>query len=166
VALDAGGDPNVEISQTENGGSATVDGFEIIYQQPFTFLPGFFSNFGFTGNYTHVDSDEINGFSPDAWNATVWYENERLSARLSAAYRDAYQTRAPNGSGREERGYDATTNLDLAIAYQLTDSFELTLEAINLTDEYENQIFDAGNLVNVYHHFGTEYIFGVRWTPY
>jgi outer membrane receptor protein involved in Fe transport len=113
-----------------------------------------------------VNSDEILGFSEDAWNATVWYEDDRLSARLSAAYRDPYRTVAPNDSGRDERGYDSTMNLDLALAYQLTDNFEILFEAINLTDEYELQVFDSGDLVNVYHHFGTEYIFGVRWTPY
>lgn len=166
VALDAGQDPDIELSQTTNGGSASLDGFEFVYQQSFGFLPSFLANTGFTGNYTHVDSDEILGFSEDAWNATVWYEDDRLSARLSAAYRDPYRTVAPNASGRDERGYDSTMNVDLALAYQLTDSFELMFEAINLTDEYEQQVFDAGDLVNVYHHFGTEYIFGVRWTPY
>lgn len=166
VALDAGQDPDIELSQTINGGSASLDGFEFVYQQSFSALPSFLANTGFTGNYTHVNSDDILGFSEDAWNATVWYEDERLSARLSAAYRDPYRTVAPNDGGRDERGYDSTMNLDLALAYQLTDSFELLFEAINLTDEYEQQVFDAGDLVNVYHHFGTEYIFGVRWTPY
>lgn len=163
--LSAGGDPNIEISQVQNGGSASVDGFEVIYQQPFTFLPGFWSGFGFTGNFTHVNSGQINGFSEDAYNATLWYENERLSARVSTAYRDAYVTRDPNSAGRDERGVDETLNVDLALSYILNDSIELTFEAINLTDEFENQIFDAADLVNVYHHFGTEYIIGVRWTP-
>jgi TonB-dependent receptor len=163
--LSAGGDPEIEISQVQNGGSASVDGFEIIYQQPFSFLPGFWSDFGFTGNFTHVNSDEIIGFSEDAYNATFWYENERLSARVSTAYRDAYLTRSPNSAGRDERGYDETLNVDLAASYILNDNIELTFEAINITDEFEQQIFDAADLVNVYHHFGTEYIFGVRWTP-
>lgn len=165
VALDAGEDPDIEITQVQNGGSASLNGIEVIYQQPFTFLPGFWQNFGFVGNYTHVDSDEILGFSPDAFNATLYYENERLSARLSSAYRDAFQTReADEETGREERGFDSTFHLDLAVAYRLTDQLDLTFEAINLTDEFERQIFDAGDLVNVYHHFGTEYLVGVRWS--
>jgi TonB-dependent receptor len=165
VALDAGQDPNVEISQVQNGGDATVDGLELIYQQNFTFLPGFWQNFGFTGNYTYVDSDEIKGFSPNAFNATLFFENEKFSARVSAAYRDAYQTDEPNAAGRNERGYAETTNIDFAMAYELTPNFALTFEAINLTDEFELQIYDAADLVNVYHHFGREYIFGVRWSP-
>jgi TonB-dependent receptor len=165
VALDAGQDPNVEISQVQNGGNAKVDGYELIYQQPFTFLPGVWQNFGFTGNYTRVNSDDINGFSENAWNATFYFENDRFSARVSTAYRDAYLTRSPNGAGRDERGVDKTTNVDMAMSYKLNDSVDLTFEAINLTDEFEHQIFDAANLTNVYHHTGTEYIFGVRWSP-
>jgi iron complex outermembrane recepter protein len=165
VALSAGGDPDIEINQLQNGGNASVDGYELIYQQPFTFVDAL-KNFGFTGNFTHVNSKEILGFSPDAYNATLWYENERLSARVSVAYRDAYETTRPNATtGRDVQGYDATTNVDFAMSYILNDNFELTFEGINLTDEYEFQVFDVADLVNVHHHFGREYILGVRWTP-
>ncbi|MED5549137.1 MAG: TonB-dependent receptor [Pseudomonadota bacterium] len=160
--IQGGGDPLVEISQVSNGGDASVQGFEVAYQQPFTFLPEPFHNFGFQGNYTYVDSDEINGFSPNAYNATLYYEDERLSARISAAYRDAYVTRDANSAGRDERGVDSSFNLDFASSYQLNEMIDLTFEAINLTDEFEQQIFDAGDLVNVYHHTGTEYLFGIR----
>ncbi len=159
VDLDAGGDPDVEINQTQNGGSATVDGFEVIYQQQF----GEF--FGFTGNFTHVNSDEIIGFSEDAWNATFYYESDRFTARVSTAYRDPYTTRSPGGNGRGARGYDETTVVDLAMVYNLNDDMAITFEALNLTDEYENQLFDAGDLVYVHHHTGTEYILGFRWSP-
>lgn len=159
VDLEMGLDPLIEISQTQNGGSATVDGFEVIYQQPFG------DYFGFTGNYTKVDSDEIIGFSENAFNATLWFENDTFSARVSAAYRDPYLTTAANSSGRNERGYDSTTTVDLAMAYNISDSMALTFEALNLTDEYENQLYDAGDLVSVHHHTGTEYILGFRWSP-
>ena len=165
VALSNGEDPLVEINRRLNGGNAKVDGYEIIYQQTFTFLPGFWSNFGFTGNFTKVDSDEIIGFSENAYNATLYYEDERFSARVSSAYRDAYQTRSPNSSGREERGYDSTTHVDFAAAYRLNDTMDLTLEVLNLTDEYENQLFDIADLVYVHHHTGTEFILGFRWSP-
>ncbi|MEQ9316483.1 MAG: TonB-dependent receptor, partial [Henriciella sp.] len=160
--IQAGGDPLVEINQVSNGGSASVKGFEVAYQQPFSFLPAPFDDFGFQGNYTYVDSDEIIGFSPNAFNATVYYENDRFAARLSGAYRDAYVTTAANGSGRNERGYDSTFNIDFASSFQLNENIDLTFEAINLTDEFEQQIYDAADLVNVYHHTGTEYLFGLR----
>ncbi|WP_417485673.1 TonB-dependent receptor [Maricaulis sp.] len=162
--IQAGGDPLVEISQVSNGGSASVQGFEVAYQQPFTFLPAPFHNFGFQGNYTYVDSDEIIGFSPNAYNATIYYEDDRLSARISSAYRDAYVTTRANGSGRNERGVEASFNLDFASSYRVNDMIDLTFEAINLTDEFEHQTYDSGYLPTVYHHTGTEYLFGVRAT--
>ncbi|MFZ0547301.1 MAG: TonB-dependent receptor, partial [Candidatus Promineifilaceae bacterium] len=165
VLLSSGQDPEIEISQTQNGGSASVDGFEVIYQQPFTFLGGAFSNLGFTGNFTHVNSKEILGFSENAYNATLWYENQRFMARVSVAYRDSYETVEPDANGRNGQGYAATTNVDFSASYSLNDNFELTFEGINLTDEYESQIFDAADLVNVHHHFGREFILGLRWTP-
>lgn len=165
--LQAGQDPLVEINQISNGGSASLQGFEVAYQQPFSFLPGFWSDFGFQGNFTHVESDEILGFSPNAYNATLYYENDRFSARLSAAYRDAYITRRARDSGsaagREERGVDSSFNLDFASSFQLNDQIDLTFEAINLTDEFETQIFDQADLINVYHHTGTEFLFGARY---
>jgi len=136
VLLSSGADPDIEVSQTQNGENATVDGYEVIYQQAFTNLPGIWSGFGFTGNFTHVNSDEILGFSPDAYNATIWYDNGTISTRVSVAYRDAYQTQAPNATtGRDEQGYDKTTNVDFSLSYLLTEEWELTFEAINLTDE-------------------------------
>ena len=162
--IQGGGDPLVEINQVSNGGSASLKGFEIAYQQPFTFLPGFWSDFGFQGNFTYVDSDEILGFSPNAYNATLYYENDKFSARVSAAYRDAYVSqRANDNTGRDEQGVDSSFNLDFASSYKLNDRIDLTLEAINLTDEFENQIFDVADLVNVHHHTGTEFLIGARY---
>ena len=162
--IQAGSDPTVEVRQTSNGGPGSISGFEIGYQQPFTFLPGIWSNFGFQGNFTHVESDDIIGFSPNAYNATLYYEGDRFSARLSAAQRDAYVTRnASSSTGRDERGYDSSFNLDFASSFQLNDNIDLTFEAINLTDEFETQIFDQADLVNVYHHTGTEFLFGARY---
>jgi TonB-dependent receptor len=162
--LAAGLDPAVEISQVQNGGDAKLDGFEIIYQQPFTALPGIWSNFGFTGNYTSVDSKEIIGFSPNSYNATLYYEDDVFSARVSAAYRDAYVTTAAKSTGREERGYASTTNIDFSASYKLNEDTDLTFEALNLTDDFEFQVFDAANLTNVYHHTGTTYMLGFRWS--
>jgi len=163
--LSSGADPDVEMSQRQNGGNATVDGYEIIYQQPFSFLPGIGQNFGFTGNFTHVDSSDIIGFSDDAYNATFYYEDDRFSARVSAANRSPYLTRSPGGNGRGERGYDETTTVDLAMGYKINDTMGLSLEVLNLTDEYENQLFDSGDLVYVHHHTGTEIVLGFRWAP-
>lgn len=40
----------------QNVGTANVKGFELGYNQAFTFLPGFLSGFGISSNFTYVDS--------------------------------------------------------------------------------------------------------------
>lgn len=167
ILLGMGEDPAVEISQVTNGGSAKLKGLEFIFQQPFTFLPGALGNTGFTGNYTFVDSAEIIGFSDHAFNATLYYEDERFSARVTGAYRSDFQTQRPAASGRtagrEEQGVASTFNLDVAMQYSITESIELTFDALNLTDEYEHQTFDTLMLPTVYHHTGRNFLFGARY---
>ncbi len=165
--LDMGLDPDVIISQVSNGDGANIKGVEVVYQQPFTFLPGFLGNTGFAGNYTYVTSESIIGFSPNAFNATFYYEDNRFSARLTGAYRDAYLTTNPASSGRtegrEERGVASTFNLDFASSFRVSENIELTFEAVNLTDEYEHQTFDVLMLPTLYHHTGRNFIFGARY---
>jgi len=166
--LAAGEDPAVEINQQVNGDDAKVRGLEIVFQTPFTFLGAGLDNFGFVGNYTYVDSDDIIGFSPNSFNATLYYEDSKFAARFTGAYRDSYLTRNPNSSGRtegrESRGVGSTFNLDFSASYQLNDQIEFTFEAINLTDEFEFQTFDRLNLPTLYHHTGRNFLLGARYT--
>jgi len=161
-------DPLVAVSQVENGGEASIQGLEVVYQQPFFFLPGLLSNTGFVGNLTYADSDEINDFSKISHNMTLYYEDDRFAARISGSYRDEYQTTGPASSGRtegrEERGVASTYNIDLSMSYQLTDQIDLTFEGINLTDEFEHQTFDRLNLPTLYHHTGRNFLLGARYT--
>ncbi|TFI57565.1 TonB-dependent receptor [Sphingomonas parva] len=93
-------------------------GFEISYQQDFTFLPGFLRNFGALINYTRIKS-ELNyildpgtatiapttgkapflNVSPQALNGTLYYETERFRARVSVAHRKGYSTSYPIAAG-------------------------------------------------------------------
>src|SRR5262249_53719790 len=80
------------------------DGFEINYQQPLRFLPGLLSNTGILLNYTGVKSEvdylngagvvvstnDLIGLSRSSYNATLYYEDDRWSGRVSASYRDDY----------------------------------------------------------------------------
>ena len=98
-------------NQPLNLDGTDVEGFEIAYQQPFTFLPGFLSNMGFLANYTYVSSETIfefegqtltaplNGLSEDSYNATLYYETDRWGARLSVNDRSDYTTGDPGGNG-------------------------------------------------------------------
>ncbi|WP_240699819.1 TonB-dependent receptor [Sphingomonas naasensis] len=95
-----------------------LQGIEASFQMDFTFLPGLFKNFGAQLNYTHIDS-ELNyildpgsataprtigkgpfiGVSPDAVNATLYYESKPFRARVSVAHRKGYSTAYPIAAG-------------------------------------------------------------------
>lgn len=160
-----------------NGGS--LKGFEINVQQPFTFLPGFLADTGITANYTRVESkidyqvsptstavirDDLLNLSPESWNVTLYYDDGRLSARGSLAYRSGFLTRVPGQNNNDVEGKNSTLNIDAQIAYKLTDQIEVTLEGVNLTDEVNDQFISrARNSAVVYNHTGREFLFGVRF---
>jgi iron complex outermembrane receptor protein len=164
---------------TEGG---PLKGFEINYQQPFKFLPGRWSNLGALLNYTHVDSkieyvlnattgtyveNDLVNLSRNAWNATLYYEDERFSIRTSVAYRDPYLTTVPATNApliQGAEGTNETLNLDLSASYALTDRLTVSLEGLNLTDEANNQFIDTDtNRLVVYTHTGRQVFLGARY---
>jgi TonB-dependent receptor len=167
-----------EFSVPANTPGGDLDGFEISYQQPFTFLPAPFNGFGAIINYTSVDSKvkyldqngvvvantDLTGLSQSAYNATLYFENDRFSARVSAAYRDEYLTTVPGRNGNDVEGTAETLNIDAAASFSLNENIEFTLEAINLTDEFQDQwVDDNGDRLSFYHHTGREYFLGARF---
>ena len=115
-------------SLTASGGD--IDGYELSYQQDFTFLPSFWKNFGVQANYTHLTSElqyivdpgntlvtpttplrpqvtsagPFTGASPDSANFTLYYETPKWSARASYAYRSAYVSQYPIAAGTCDPG--------------------------------------------------------------
>jgi outer membrane receptor protein involved in Fe transport len=49
------------------------------------------------------------------------------------------------------------------MSYDLNDNLTLSLEGINLTDEYTDRYVDVLDRVSDYRHTGREILFGVRW---
>ncbi|WP_372782823.1 TonB-dependent receptor [Phenylobacterium sp.] len=156
-----------------------VDGFEINYQQAFDFLPGLLSHTGALINYTHVKSsidyvngtgvvvatNDLTGLSRESYNATLYYEDDRISTRISAAYRSKYLTRVPGQeTGTDVDGTNSTFNLDASFQYTWNQHLKFTVEGINLTDEFQDQFNDSSNRVSFYHHTGREFLVGFRYT--
>jgi TonB-dependent receptor len=154
-----------------------LKGYELSYQQPFSFLPGAWANFGIQLNHTHVEStidyltatgtlaarENLTGLSENAWNATLYYEGERFGARVSYSDRSDYLTTVPGRDGNNVEGTRGTKSVDASASYKLNDRVELSLEGINLNNEWNDQWVDSnGDRVNVYHQTGRVYILGVR----
>ena len=142
------------------------------------FLPAPFDDLGLILNYTHVESEiqyvtstgapsletDLTGLSEDAYNATIYYENDRWGARISWAYRDDYLTTVPGRNNNDVEGTKGTLNVDFSANYRLSDSLEFTLEALNLTDEFSDQwVSSVADRSSVYHHTGRQYFVGVRF---
>ena len=181
------------INSITNGTGASLKGVEISLQAPFRFLPGFLSNFGGIANATFVDSDAtyrvagptvatcvgancdfgpnvaadrqgtLFGLSRRAYNGTLYYEDTKFSARVSASYRSGFVD-ANSGTGNVFEGYAATINVDASVRYRLTEQLEVSLEGINLTDEYRDRWTDIDTRRNYeYNHFGRTILFGARF---
>ncbi len=165
------------VSQPVNSKGGLLRGFEVNVQQPFTFLPGFLSNFGLLANYTYVSSDieyllsatggatvraPLLGLSKHAANGTLYFETRKFSIRGSIAYRSKYLTAVPGTEGNAYNGTNATTNIDAQLSYNVTDSFKISLEMINLTDERNDQFVDETNRLNVLTHSGRQFVLGAR----
>ena len=168
------------VTQPVNSPGGELKGFEINVQQPFTFLPGFWSDFGVLANYTYVDSSidyltstapgaatvnaTLTGLSKTAWNGTLYYENDKFSARVSVAYRDQYLTGVPGSDFNNVMGTNATTNVDAQMSYNITDKVRVSVEGLNLTDEYADLYVDDDNRLNAYTHTGRQFVVGLRYT--
>ncbi|QKX16977.1 TonB-dependent receptor [Microbulbifer sp. YPW1] len=140
-----------EVKRTVNGEKGgELDGWELQYQQPLTFLPGpeWVRNFGVIANLTKVSSEvtyrvgqpdefkgPLSGQSDDSSNLTLYWENDDFSARLSVANRGEYSTRPQEASEEKRRYVDATSFLDFSASYRVNDNLKVNFEAINLTDE-------------------------------
>lgn len=168
------------VSRPVNTPGGPLKGVELNYQQAFTFLPGWLSNFGALLNYTYVDSEityylaqsastttrnDLLGLSKNAYNATLYWENTKLSARLSAAYRDKFLEALPaNNPLQDVEGTDEMLTFDASLAYTFDEHLKLTLEGLNIFDEYKRQYIDSDrDSTFVYGHTGRQVSFGVHY---
>ncbi len=162
-----------------------LQGAEFNYVQPFTFLPGKWSNLGAQLNYTYVDSDiqyllssgaaaqkaAMTGQSKNSWNATLFYEGERFSGRVSATNRNDYLIQVPgteagfNSEANGVHGQSGTTIVDASLHYRINDRLEVSLEGANLTNEAQES-WVANPSVSLpleYSQTGRTYTVGLRY---
>ena len=200
-----GGGPGIfAVRQFQNAPGGTIDGYEITLQGDLSFLPGFLSNFGTSLNFTHINSKlqyiidpgttpaqeatgvahrpqllapgPFLGASPNQWNATVYYETDHWSARVSAAFRDEYVTNYPVAAGTCDPGFcdsplvndflgsDSTMQIDGQATYNLNDRLTFSFEALNINNQTENRwAYQQSHFVSQYSSSGPQYFMGVRY---
>jgi len=102
------------VSQPGNAGSATLQGFEIGYQQHLRFLPSALGGLGLSANYSYTtsqarslplrtDSPALLRQAPHTWNISPTFDRGPLSMRLGLSYNGAgifaYQYQNLNSDG-------------------------------------------------------------------
>lgn len=103
------------------------------------------------------------GLSKRAFNGTLYYEDSRFSARVSASYRSRFLDSA-SATGNVFEGYNSTVNVDASLRYSLTERLEVSLQGVNLTDEYRDRFVDIdANRAYENNHFGRTILFGARF---
>ncbi len=173
------GDEVFQFTAPINTDGGKLRGLELNYQQPFTFLPGWGRNFGTLLNYTYVKSkinyvvsptsaavitDDLLNLSPKSWNATLYYDDGKVSARLSASQRAAFLTRVPGQNNNDVEGKNKSLNVDVSFSYKFNDRLEATLEGVNLTNQENDQFISrARNSVVVDNVTGREVLAGLRY---
>ena len=174
------------VTRPVNSPGGPLEGFEVNWQQPFTFLserfglPEWTSDFGLLANYTYVNSEieyltsttpgdrtitaTLLGLSKNAWGGTLYYENDKFSIRGSVAYRDGYLTAVPGNDFNSWHGTNATTNWDMQASYNINEHVRISFEGLNLTDEYADLYVDRDNRLNAYTHTGRQFILSARYS--
>ncbi len=177
----------VVVSRKVNTPGGPLNGLEFNLQAPFNFLPGKWSNFGLLANYTYVKSkityitrvdnpvtstneqltvtDNFTGLSPRAANLTLYYEDPKFSARVSAAHRSSYLLAVLGDvQGHDNTTVDPSTNIDFSVSYNLTPQLRLSFEGQNLTDEALRYGRDsARNDTLLYVHSGRSFVLGLGY---
>jgi TonB-dependent receptor len=173
------GEEVFQVTAPINTKGGKLSGFELNYQQPFTFLPSWGKNFGTLLNYTYVKSkieyvvsptsaititDDLLNLSPKSWNATLYYDDGAFSARVSASKRSSFLTRVPGQNNNDVEGKNSTLNVDMSVTYKINDKWEISFEGSNLTNQTNDQFISrARDSVVVNNVTGREFLIGTRY---
>lgn len=152
-------------------GSYDVDGFELLAHLPLGSLHSALEGFGINANYTSLDSSlagesslgiqtPMPGLAEEAYNLTLYYDNDRFDARVSYNHKGEYV---------ESLGYnmypiyrDAYGQTDISIGYRIADNVKLSLKGINITDEETTGYTMDPSFPTMYELSGRRISLGVR----
>ena len=130
----------LQYSRPENGGTASVYGFETSFQRQL------WKNFGIYLNYTYTKSSttgiegreednlKLPGTAENMFNASLSYETKRLVVRVSLNYASDYLDEL-GGENFSDRFYDKQTFLDVNASYAITPKWRVFFEGNNLTNQ-------------------------------
>ncbi|WP_374471119.1 TonB-dependent receptor [Phenylobacterium sp.] len=151
-------DCRFDVTRPTNGPGGRNQGVEVSWLQPI------WNGFGAQVNYTYSDAkanngDPIPGNSKHSYNLTGWYENDRISARLSYNYRSKYFIDIDRAA---QLNSAAVKSLDASVSVNVTENVALTADAVNLTDETLKQYSGTTSRPRAYYKNGRIFYVGAR----
>ncbi|RFP12891.1 MULTISPECIES: TonB-dependent receptor [unclassified Duganella] len=160
----------VHDTRVRNGQEGKIKGVELAGQYAFDNNISWLKGFGVAANYTYVDASATRdtdtgapacgypGLSPQSYNGSVFYENDKFQARVSYNWRNHFSVDCGGGSTlpRTRAAYGQS---DASLRYNLTPKMALYADFINLNNarmhEYANNesqfltLEDVGRRANV-----------------
>jgi len=172
------GDLNVTVNNDKGG---YVRGYEIGYTQTFDFLPAPFNGLGFSGSYSHTESEitrtvnigtgqgdvetPIEGLSPNIYSFTVFFNyDDVLETYLNARYRESYLGRQIAVGSDQSAFFSEETILDYQIKYKFSEDFNVLFSINNLTDEANRSYFGDRSKTGTIQYFGRNYFLGFNYS--
>ncbi len=165
---------NYALSGPANGDGGYIQGAEITFQMPFSFVPAL-QNFGIYSNYAYVDSDiqefypannplAVSGLAKNTATVDLWYSGDRFEARLGYKYHSEYAL-IFGWDGFDVRTLMPESTLGLSLSYRITDRFDVRLQASNLTNE-ELRIYrdNDPDRLGRYDEYGSTYLFDLTYS--
>ncbi len=163
----------------ENGSSAKLYGIELAYSQKLNWLPAPWNGVLLGANATFSKSDaEIEGqgssrsidlpnHSDSVGNLMVGWENDVFNMRLAANYKSEYLAEV---AGIDDAAHDLYADdqlfVDFKAGYFITPNLQVTLEALNLTDESYFVYTGRSNFNAQYEEYGPTYKLGLTLTHF
>lgn len=150
-----------------NAKGVTLKGFELGYQQVFSFLPGPLANTGLQANYTYIsnsDPDVLTAASKNNFNLSGFYEDSRIALRASYTWRDKFVSSGlPGGFGGLGVTTQARGNLDLNVTVNVTSQASVIFQGTNVLDDVDKSRTTLGDLPVDYYDVGHQYMLGARF---
>lgn len=142
-----------DVTRPVNGAGGRNQGIEISGLKQLGY------GFGLQANYTYTDSN-IPGNSEHVANASLFYEDDRFSARAAYNYRSDFFINIDRGSELNQKAFGS---LDASLSYNLANGITLTVDAINLTNEKIEQFAGEEFRPRAIFDNGRTFFFGARF---
>jgi TonB-dependent receptor len=138
--------PGFTLLTTANAGTAYVQGWELSYQQQFTFLPGLLRGLGIAANVTtltthgdfggttRLSTNEVAGFIPRSTNLSLVYKYRAISANVLFNRTGSYLQTASTSPGRVVFR-DERTTVNVGLAWQPRSVVTVFCNVTNLFNE-------------------------------